>query len=55
MTNIEQLSTDELAIHLAELKMHEQEPYLTEERKEQIRREIGYASFELQERNKENA
>ena len=46
-------TTEELAMELAELKIKEQEPYLSEERKEQIRKKIGHISFELQERAKQ--
>lgn len=55
MSNPElQTTTEDLAIELAELKMKEQEPYLTEERKTQIRKKIAHVSFELQERAKDN-
>lgn len=55
MASIEDMHTDDLAVRLFELKDHVEQPYLTEERKEQIRKEIGRISFELQERSKENA
>lgn len=47
-----QKSSDELAVELFELKEQEQQPYLSEERKEQIRKKIAYISFELGERQK---
>lgn len=46
-------TTDELAIELAELKLHAAEGYITPERKAQIERRMAYISFELQERSKE--
>jgi S-adenosylmethionine synthetase len=48
------MPTEQLAIELAELKLKEQEPYLSEERKVEIRHKIGHYSFELQERVKTN-
>lgn len=52
MTEVLKQTTDQLAIELAELKLREAEGYLSEERKTEIRRKIGYISFELQERAK---
>lgn len=40
-------STDSLADEMLGLKLHEAESYLTEERKEQIRRRMAIISFEL--------
>ena len=53
MTETLRKTTEELAIELAELKIKEAEPYLTEERKAEIRKKIGHISFELQERAKQ--
>lgn len=40
-------STDSLAEELFDLKEHEAQPYLTEERKISIRRRMAVVSFEL--------
>lgn len=48
-------TTDDLAIELADLKLREAEPYLSEARKEEIRKQIAYISFELTERAKDEA
>ena len=46
--------TDSLAEELFSLKEHEAEPYLTEERKEQLRRRMAVISFELRCRAEES-
>ena len=55
MTEAITRTTEELAIELAELKSKEQATYLTEERKNEIRKRIGHISFELRERAKEES
>lgn len=47
-------STENLAEELFDLKEHETQPYLTEERKEQLRRRMAVISFELKCRAEES-
>lgn len=53
MSEVLSQSTEDLAIKLADLKIQETEPYLSEARKLQIRKEMAYLSFELEERAKD--
>lgn len=48
-------STESLADEMLGLRLHETEPYLTEERKQQLRRRMAVISFELQCRAEESA
>lgn len=47
MGNEFEKSSDQLAIELFELKEHEQQPYLTDKRREMVRHEIAIRAFEL--------
>lgn len=53
MTEMLGKSTEDLAIRLHEIQEHSDQPYLTEDRKKQLRLEMGRISFELNERAKE--
>lgn len=47
-------NTESLADEMLSLRLHETEPYLTEERKEQLRRRMAVISFELRCRAEES-
>ena len=48
-------STESLADEMLGLKLHEAEDYLSEDRKEQLRRRMAVISFELQCRAEESS
>lgn len=50
MGRIEDMGTGTLIDRVHELSKHEKEPYLTEARRQQISREMGYIVFELESR-----